>query len=249
MQAGKPHFYGPKPVHLAHQYRATIDVEYFSGDESGMLAAQEIAPAQRSLPDVPTRPMGIVASYLGHRSPDPAVRPRSCPCQPSPEPRNLRRCPPGQLRGQALHHADDCPLRRRVVAMKRLTALPAGGADEHNVSRCDHSVRGCDLICATGMLHQTKHAVEIDRQRRPPLLVGHALDRPHPSPATLRDSQPDIESSKMFSLSPPATAPLAEIFRSRCQWMARGLATFFCQRFGLRRGAAIAEYNLSRQRL
>ena len=131
--------------------------------------------------------------------------------------------------------------------MEGFPALAAGGADQHDVSRgAIRSRLRFDL--GHGMFHQAEHAIEVDRQRRTPLLIRHALDRnifnrPH---SMIRNN--DIETSKMFCCRFHQRASglrRIEVARNR---MAGLRTTLICKCVRLRLGAAIAECNFRTSR-
>src|ERR1700747_2616273 len=118
---------------LPGEDRATVHVEHFSGNEAGVWSAQEQHRSgdffRRAHTAQRNRAADAVATLCsGERS--------RTHVGVDPSRRNAVHVNAGggEFAGEALGHADERALRGRVVAVKGLAALPAGRADEHDVS-------------------------------------------------------------------------------------------------------------------
>src|SRR5580700_10085633 len=124
--------------------------------------------------------------------------------------------------------------------MVSLAALPAGGADEHNVSRGRTRSRlRFHLRCR--VLDQAKYGVKVNRQSGTPLLVRHFLDgnvlgRPHP---VIGDE--DVEASEMLDRLPHQSPSRFSTRQVAGNGVAVGLTAFLGESFGLFAGFLIAE--------
>ena len=126
--------------------------------------------------------------------------------------------------------------------MEGLAALATGGTDEHDVS-CRRIRARLRLYLRDRVLDQTEYSIEIDGQRRAPLLIGHALDghvlfRPD---AVVGDK--NVEPAEMADGFSHQRARRFRSIQIGSNRMADARATFFSQRFRLRTCAAITEGN------
>src|SRR3954471_22983440 len=100
--------------------------------------------------------------------------------------------------------------------MESLSALAAGGTDQHDVS--GGTVAALGLHLGDSMLDQTKNAVEIDGQRGAPLFVRHAFDRDVVRGPHAMAGAEDVEASKVLDgliYERPSRFRLIEIGRDR----------------------------------
>src|SRR5580698_10759792 len=117
--------------------------------------------------------------------------------------------------------------------MKGFPALAAGGTDEHDVSGGGGDA-GLGFHLRDSMFHQAKDGVEVDRESRAPLLVGHFVDGYilRGPDAVIGDE--DVEASEMLDCRSDENAGgvwAVQVARDR---VAVGGAAFLDQGFSLR---------------
>ena len=131
--------------------------------------------------------------------------------------------------------------------MKSLTALSAGGTDEHDVTG-GGTVSRLRLHLSDCVFDQAEHRVKVDGDSGPPLLVrhlvdGNVFDGPY---AVIGDE--DIDPAKMLGSLRDQDASRFWIVKAAADGVAIGFAAFLGQSFSLGTRLLIAEYDLRASR-